>query len=367
MRISLKRRRVLLEIYQLTDLHAKKVMYHASSYRKYTSPKSLDSVAIIQWLSPMTATRHGFQMSYLNDRGVDHRCLLYYESIKPHCAICMASYCEMKYRKKLSEGTVWRARVTWSKGTLTWDWSFTDVTSVQNRSVCTAEKYSQGQLLRDVWGWTRHKKEKKRKSWRWNGVPDELSRSVELEETQHVFNAALILRRAICIQSLQPITPFPAEPADLSEEKINVHVPSELYNFLSWIMTGKVQDMAPCLNKRVELDNCFLLMFFLMCYSISFLLFALLNSAYHVEIIFMLFTLQSWVKLIHIKNETWIFVLFNQQTQSLFTNTMFFFRFMFHFRCMCKPAVLPQLISLFWWSLYSVYFDLSTMVSSIPF
>ena len=106
MRISLKRRRVLLEIDQLTDLHAKEVMYHASSYRKYTSPKSLDSVAIIQRLSPMTATRHGFQMSYLNDRGVDHRCLLYYESIKPHCAICMASFCEMKYRKKLSEGTV---------------------------------------------------------------------------------------------------------------------------------------------------------------------------------------------------------------------------------------------------------------------
>ena len=93
-------------------------------------------------------------------------------------------------------------------------------------------------------------------------MPDELSRSGVLAETQHVFNAALILRRTI--QSLQPITSFPAEPADLSEEKINVHVhvPSELYNFLSWIMTGKVQDMAPCLNKRVERDNCFLLMFF---------------------------------------------------------------------------------------------------------
>ena len=61
----------------------------------------------------------------------------------------------------------------------------------------------------------------------------------------HVFNAALILRRAI--QSLQPSTSFPAEPADLSEEKIDVHVPSELYTFLSWIMTGKVQDMPPCL------------------------------------------------------------------------------------------------------------------------
>ena len=286
MRISLKRRRVLLEIDQLTDLHAKEVMYHASSYREYTSPKSLDSVAIIQRLSPMPATRHGLQMSYLNDWGVDHRCLLYYESIKPHCAICMASYCEMKYRKKLSEGRVqfeeleshdqkalWhelylcisisllRPYTLFSRSPLVnktlfenaceleWvvlyfrDWSFTDLTSVQNRSMCTAEKYSQGQLLRDVWGWTRHKKEKKRKSWRWNGVPDEMSRSGELEETQHVFNAALILRRAI--QSLQSITGtlFPAEPADLSEEKIDVHVPSELYNFLSWIMTGKVQDI----------------------------------------------------------------------------------------------------------------------------
>ena len=69
-----------------------------------------------------------------------------------------------------------------------------------------------------------------------NGVPDELSRSGVLEETQHVFNAALILRRAI--QSLQPSTPFPAEPADLSEEKIDVHVPSELHNFLSLKSSG---------------------------------------------------------------------------------------------------------------------------------
>ena len=46
---------------------------------------------------------------------------------------------------------------------------------------------------------------------------DELSRSGMLEETQHVYNAALILKRAI--QLLQPITPFPAEPADLSKRK----------------------------------------------------------------------------------------------------------------------------------------------------
>ena len=42
----MERRRVLLEIDQLTDLHAKEVMYHVSSYRKYTRHKSLDSVAI---------------------------------------------------------------------------------------------------------------------------------------------------------------------------------------------------------------------------------------------------------------------------------------------------------------------------------
>ena len=111
-------------------------------------------------------------------------------------------------------------------------------------------------------------------------------------------------------------------------------------------MTGKVQDMAPCLNKRVELDNCFSLMFFLDV-LFSFPLLALLNSAIHVDVVFMLFTLQSCEKRIHIKNEKWIFfVLFNQQTQRLFTNTMFF-SFYVHLTCICKPAVLPQMISLF--------------------
>ena len=81
-------------------------------------------------------------------------------------------------------------------------------------------------------------------------MPDELSRSGVLEETQHAFNAALILRHAI--QSLQPITPFPAEPADLSEKKIDVHVPSELYmyNFLSRIMTGKLSSEHSTLSEQ---------------------------------------------------------------------------------------------------------------------
>ena len=78
--------------------------------------------------------------------------------------------------------------------------------------MCSAVKYSRGQLLRDVCGWTRHKKEKKRVGDEMVCF-DELSRSGVLEETQHVYNAALILRCAI--QSLQPITPFPADPTDL--------------------------------------------------------------------------------------------------------------------------------------------------------
>ena len=49
------------------------------------------------------------------------------------------------------------------------------------------------------------------------------------------------------------------------------------------------------------------------------------------------------------------FVLFNQQIQSLFTNTMFFFRVMFHLTCMCKPAVLPQMIVLCFDGPYTVF------------
>ena len=158
-------------------------------------------------------TWHGLQTSCLSDQGVDHWwCLLYYESIKPQCAIWLnappwircgpnsrwciqpdakvtVTWMSLKHytgirtkhanlvstkwhvhmygkllrnevQEKMSEGTVWRARVTWSKGTLTWDWS-SDLTSVQNRSMCSAVKYSLGQLSRDVWFWTRHKKEKR--------------------------------------------------------------------------------------------------------------------------------------------------------------------------------------------------------------
>ena len=78
----------------------------------------------------------------------------------------------------------------------------------------------------------------------------------------------------------------------------------------------------------------------------------------HIAVMWKTYSYQKW--------NMDFFVLFNQQTQSLFTNTMFF-PFMFHLTCICKPAVLPQMISLFWWSLYSDYFDLSTLVSSLPF
>ena len=131
----------------------------------------------------------------------------------------------------------------------------------------------------------------------------------------------------------------------------------------------KVQDMAPCLNKRVEQDNCFLLMFFLD------VLFNFLSFICVTE-----FSLACWYRfhVVHIavmsktySYQKWnmdIFVLFNQQTQSLFTNTMFFFLFYVPFTCMCKPRSSSKfMISLFWWSLYSVYFDLSTLVSSKVF
>ena len=79
----------------------------------------------------------------------------------------------------------------------------------------------------------------------------------------------------------------------------------------------------------------------------------------------MLFTLQSRVKLIHIKNETWFFfVLFNQQTQSLFTNAMFFLFYVpFHmhvqtpvflkwFLCFDGPYTVFILIYPHWFLLY---------------
>ena len=97
-----------------------------------------------------------------------------------------------------------------------------------------------------------------------------------------------------------------------------------------------------------------------MCCSISFPLFALPNSA----IIFMLFTLQSCVKLIHIKNETWCsLVLFNQQTQSLFTNTMFFSFYVLshmHLQICCASSndfsVLMVLLQCLFWFIHIGFF-----------
>ena len=62
--------------------------------------------------------------------------------------------------------------------------------------------------------------------------------------------------------------------------------------------------MAPCLkdsSSTTVFSSCF---FFLKCCSISFPIFAILNQAIHVDIILMLFTLQSCVKPIHINNNT---------------------------------------------------------------
>ena len=62
-----------------------------------------------------------------------------------------------------------------------------------------------------------------------------------------------------------------------------------------------------------------------MCCSISFPLFASLNSAIHVDIIFMLFTLQSCVKPMHIKNETWNFLFFSISKPKVYSPIPCFF------------------------------------------
>ena len=263
-------------------------MYHASCYRKYISPKSLDSVAIANKENAQSPsdhsttdpndsyqTWHGLQTSWLNDWGVDHWCcFLYYEYELCHMAECTtlnlvrtkfkvvhsarcqnhldvleALYIRTKHANLVSTKRIvhvhvpsmWqvtarsstgknvrryslRARVTWSKGTLTWDWSFTDLTSVQSRSMCSAVKYSRGQLLRDVWGWTRHKKEKKRVGDEMVCF-DELSRSGVLEETQHVYNAALILRCAIqSAPAHHPVSSWAYRSADGLMKRKSMHM-----------------------------------------------------------------------------------------------------------------------------------------------
>ena len=229
--------------------------------------------------------------------------------------------------------------------------------------MCSAVKYSQGQLLRESEAnWMRHKKEKKRKSWRWNGVPDELSRSgvYVLEETQHVSNAALILRHAI--QSLQPITPFPAEPADLSEEKIDLHVPSELYNFLSWIMTGNLSSGYSTLSEQESRAR---QLFFAHIFSRCAVQFPFLYLHHWIQIILMmLFKLQSCVKLIHIKNETWIFCSFQSANQKVIHQYHVFFSFYvpshMHLQTRCASSndfsVLIVLIQCLFWFIHIGFF-----------
>ena len=75
MRISLKRR-VLLEIDQHDRPSCEGSDVPCLFLQKVHQPQVPGLRCIIQRLSPMTATRHGLQMSYLNDRGVDHRCII---------------------------------------------------------------------------------------------------------------------------------------------------------------------------------------------------------------------------------------------------------------------------------------------------
>ena len=128
-------------------------------------------------------------------------------------------------------------------------------------------------------------------------------------------------------------------------------------------MTGKVQDMAPCLNKRVERDNCFLLMFFSWC-AVQFP-FLYLRYWVHVDIIFMLFTLQSCVKLIHIKNETWIFCTFQSDNPNFINYSpipCFFFYVSSHMNLQTRCAtsndfsVLMVLIQCLFWFIHIDFF-----------
>ena len=125
---------------------------------------------IIQRLSPMTATRDGLQTSCLDDWGVNHWwCLLYYESTLCHM---YGSYREMKYKKKLSDGTVWRARVTWSKG-----FGMRLVFHVHRPNKCTepqcvfSSEVQQGPI--NYWGMSEVGRgtKSKEEGWQWNGVP----------------------------------------------------------------------------------------------------------------------------------------------------------------------------------------------------
>ena len=105
--------------------------------------------------------------------------------------ICMASYCEMKCTKNV-RGYSLKSSSHMIKRHF-------DVRLVFRPNKCTESQHVfssevqpgpiiEGCLILD------EAQEREEESSRWNGVPDELSRSGVLEETQHVYNAALILR-----------------------------------------------------------------------------------------------------------------------------------------------------------------------------
>ena len=104
-----------------------------------------------------------------------------------------------------------------------------------------------------------------------------------------------------------------------------------------------------------------------MCCPISFPLFELLNSANHVDIISMLFTLQSCVKLIYIKNETWIFFSFQS------ANPKFIYQYhVFFVLCSISYAFANPLCFLKWFLCFDGPYTgfiliLSTLISSLPF
>ena len=153
MRISLKRRRVLLEIDQLTDLHAKEVCTKPLPTESTPAPSPWTPLPSFndwaQWQLPYMAFEFKCLTLMIEEWLTDAYCIMSLIShIVPYVWQVTARWSTGKscQRVQFEELESHDQKALWHEIS----WSFTDLTSVQNRSMCTAEKYSQGQLLRDV-------------------------------------------------------------------------------------------------------------------------------------------------------------------------------------------------------------------------
>ena len=144
-------------------------------------------------------------------------------------------------------------------------------------------------------------------------------------------------------------------------------------------MTGKVKDMAPCLKNRVELDNCFSLMFFLDV-LLNFLSFICVTEFswlcwYHFHVVH----IAVMCKNIHIKNETWIFCTFRSANPKFIHQYHVFFLlcsiwhafanplcFLKWFLCFDSPYTVIILIYPHWFLLYPLQSLLASCRSFLP-